>query len=273
MATLKVPGATLYYETEGAGQPFVLIPGANGDGPIFYPISQFLKEKYMVVRLDRRGYSRSELDAPLGPEYHDKDCLLRLKEDAADVAAIIRELDAGPAIVFGSSSGAQVALQVLIDYPELVDTLLCHEVPLLRTFDDFETWEKNFLGLHKIFTEQGAGAAMFAFVQAISAGDDAGSFEASTEKPDPQAAKNMDFWFEFELRQYSRYPMDFDTLEKYADKLVLINGEDSEGKMPAIANEYFAKRFGKEIVIAPNSHFGYAERPADFAEVLLNVLA
>ena len=48
------------------------------------------------------------------------------------MAALIRELDAGPAVVFGSSSGAQVALQVLIDYPELVDTLFCHEVPVYR---------------------------------------------------------------------------------------------------------------------------------------------
>ena len=133
MSTLKVPGATLYYETEGSGQPLILIPGANGDGFIFMPISQFLKDKFTVVRYDRRGYSRSELDAPLGPEYHDQDCLLRLKEDAADVAALIRKLDAGPAVVFGSSSGAQVALQVLIDYPELVDTLFCHEVPLANT--------------------------------------------------------------------------------------------------------------------------------------------
>ena len=206
MSTLKVPGATLYYETEGSGQPLILIPGANGDGFIFMPISQFLKDKFTVVRYDRRGYSRSELDAPLCPEYHDQDCLLRLKEDAADVAALIRELDAGPAVVFGSSSGAQVALQVLIDYPELVDTLFCHEVPLLRTFEDFPEWEKKFLNLHTIFKEKGVGPAMFAFVQAISAGGDAGNFqETAAAAGGPYAAKNMDFWFEFELRQYSRY--------------------------------------------------------------------
>ena len=29
---------------------------------------------------------------------------------------------------------------------------------------------------------------------------------------------------------------------------------------------------GKEVVIAPNSHFGYAEKPADFAKVLLKAL-
>ena len=274
MSTLKVPGATLYYETEGSGQPLILIPGANGDGFIFMPISQFLKDKFTVVRYDRRGYSRSELDAPLGPEYHDQDCLLRLKEDAADVAALIRELDAGPAVVFGSSSGAQVALQVLIDYPELVDTLFCHEVPLLRTFEDFPEWEKKFLNLHTIFKEKGVGPAMFAFVQAISAGEDAGNFqETAAAAGGPYAAKNMDFWFEFELRQYSRYPMDFEALDRSADKLVLVNGEDSGGKMPAHANEYFAKKYGKEVVIAPNRHFGYAEKPAEFAKVLLKVLA
>ena len=57
-----------------------------------------------------------------------------------------------------------------------------------------------------------------------------------------------------------------------ADKLVLINGEDSGGKMPAHANEYFTEKYGKEVIIAPNSHFGYAEKPADFAKVLLKAL-
>ena len=274
MATLKVPGATLYYEVNGKGTPFVLIPGANGDGFIFEPLAKILSEHYMVIRLDRRGYSRSTLDAPLGSEYHDKDCGLRLTEDANDVAALIEHLGAGPAIVFGSSSGAQVALQVLIDHPECVKKLLCHEVPLLRTFSDFENWERNFLGLHELFTEKGAGPAMAAFVQAIAAGDDTDQFEGNAdEEPSPYAVANMDFWFEYELRQYARYPMDFETLGRRADKLILINGAASEGKMPELSNKFFAKKFGLPIAVAPNSHFGYAEKPGEFAQVLLDVLS
>ena len=124
------------------------------------------------------------------------------------------------------------------------------------------------------FLVKGVGPAMFAFVQAISAGEDAGSFqETAAAAGGPYAARNMDFWFEFELRQYSRYPMDFEALDRSADKLVLINGEDSGGKMPAHANEVFAKKYGKEIVLAPNSHFGYAEKPAEYAQVLLKALA
>ncbi|MBQ7435742.1 MAG: hypothetical protein IJV30_00265 [Oscillospiraceae bacterium] len=32
------------------------------------------------------------------------------------------------------------------------------------------------------------------------------------------------------------------------------------------------EKYGKEVIIAPNSHFGYAEKPADFAKVLLKAL-
>lgn len=58
-----------------------------------------------------------------------------------------------------------------------MDKLFCHEVPLLRTFEDFPDREKKFLNLHTIFKEKGVGPAMFAFVQAISAGEDAGNFQ------------------------------------------------------------------------------------------------
>ncbi len=77
----------------------------------------------MVVRYDRCSYSRSELDAPQNSGYHDQDCLLRLKENAAEMAALIRELCAGPAVVFDSSSGVQVAMLLQIDGPECMDTL------------------------------------------------------------------------------------------------------------------------------------------------------
>src|SRR5438876_6932594 len=103
MGTLKVPGAQLYYEISGDGPLLILIPGAKREAEVFSPLSHLLSSKYQVVIYDRRGFSRSSLD---GLQDYDH----RLSTDADDVQRLIEHLTNQPANVFGSSSGAIVAL-------------------------------------------------------------------------------------------------------------------------------------------------------------------
>jgi pimeloyl-ACP methyl ester carboxylesterase len=60
--TLKVPGASLYYEVRGSGPVLLLISGGPADADIFSAIAPFLADKYTVVTYDPRGNSRSPLD-------------------------------------------------------------------------------------------------------------------------------------------------------------------------------------------------------------------
>src|SRR5215831_14532294 len=64
-ATLKVPGASLYYEITGSGPP-LLIPGAPADAGAFGAIAAQLADRYTVMTYDWRGSSRSPLDEPPG---------------------------------------------------------------------------------------------------------------------------------------------------------------------------------------------------------------
>ncbi|MFE9577852.1 alpha/beta fold hydrolase [Nocardia sp. NPDC006044] len=61
--TLKVPGATLYYEVRGNGPVLLLLPGSGGDAAVFDPIADTLAAHFTVVTLDPRGYSRSIIDS------------------------------------------------------------------------------------------------------------------------------------------------------------------------------------------------------------------
>src|SRR5215475_16202666 len=65
-ATLKVPGASLYYEVAGSGPVLLMIPGAPADAGTFAPIAAALADRYTVVSYDWRGSSRSPLDEPPG---------------------------------------------------------------------------------------------------------------------------------------------------------------------------------------------------------------
>src|SRR5688572_8059775 len=64
--TLKVPGATLYYEVRGKGPVLLLISGGPADADVFAGLAQALAPRYRVVTYDPRGNSRSRLDG--GPQ-------------------------------------------------------------------------------------------------------------------------------------------------------------------------------------------------------------
>jgi hypothetical protein len=67
-ATLKVPGATLYYEVRGAGPVLLMICGGIYDAAAPAELAQRLADRHTVVTYDRRGNSRSPLDEPPGPQ-------------------------------------------------------------------------------------------------------------------------------------------------------------------------------------------------------------
>ncbi len=63
--TLKVPGASLYYEVRGSGPVLLMMPGGPADATTFRRIENNLASRYSVVTYDPRGLSHSKLDEPL----------------------------------------------------------------------------------------------------------------------------------------------------------------------------------------------------------------
>ena len=160
MSTFKVPGAQLFYEVSGSGPLLVLIPGAAGTGEVFHPLVRELIARYQVVTYDRRGFSRSQLD---GPQDYDH----RLSTDADDVRRLIEHLTDQPAIVFGNSSGAIVALEVLTRYPERVQMVVAHEPPVVSLLSDAAKWWAFFDRIYDSSRKNGIPKAMHQFVSMV----------------------------------------------------------------------------------------------------------
>src|SRR5262245_24804066 len=176
MSTFKVPGAQLYYEVSGDGPLLMMIPGAAGTGEVFRPLTGPLAERYQVVTYDRRGFSRSELD---GPQDYDH----RLDTDADDVARLIVQLtdkrstpQSGsadqPAIVGGNSSGATVVLEVLIRYPERVESVIAHEPPIVKVLPDAAKWIAFFDDVYDFYRQSGVTRAMHQFANGTLGSED-----------------------------------------------------------------------------------------------------
>jgi acetyltransferase/esterase len=259
-----VPGAQLYTETRGAGPLLLFVVGGNGDPAVFSGVADLLAARCTVVTYARRGFVRSPVDGPV-------DDANRIATDVEDAAALIARHGGGPARVFGSSSGAIVALDLVTRHPELVSTVVVHEPPILALLDDPDAWAARLAGVFATYKTAGLWPAMAEFSQVV------GLAEPSAPSPGPDAAAiaamraraegNMTFWMEHEFRQYPAYHPDFDALAAVSGKVVPAGGRVSRenGSMPFQPVVTLAGRLGRDVAEFPGGHVGYGQHPAEFA--------
>src|SRR5712692_6397021 len=118
--SLKVPGASIYYELRGSGPVLLMMPGGPADASAFRSIGGHLASDYTVVTYDPRGLSHSKLEGELQDE--------RIVEIFADDAhRLLTAVAKEPAFVFASSGGAVIAFELTAQHPEQVRTLVAHE--------------------------------------------------------------------------------------------------------------------------------------------------
>ena len=204
----------LYHEVNGNGPVLLLIPGGNGDAGFYAPLVKALADRFTVISYDRRGFSRSAADGAVTAD--------RLNSDCDDARGLIELVTAAPAYVFGSSSGAIVAMQLLGRHSECVRAVVAHEPPVVRLLPDSAHWLELFDDIYDIYRNKGARPAMRRFVAAAGVGPPRlGSREFwQMLRLMPRLRRNMPFWLEHELRQIhwlpTRYPRAPNTFEPAA---------------------------------------------------------
>ncbi|MFG3426568.1 alpha/beta fold hydrolase [Streptomyces californicus] len=173
---LEAPGATLHYEVRGRGPLLVMMPGGSADAGIYDTLAAGLADRWTVVAFDPRGYSRSTLHGPTGeqlPGTHSE-----------DIARLIELLSPGgaPAAVFGSSSSAIVALDLLSRRPGLVGRVVAHEPPLVELLPDPAAGRAVFAAVRESFLRDGVEAAMATMAAGLvpEGGAGGGRYEAAT---------------------------------------------------------------------------------------------
>ena len=271
ISTLEVPCARLYYEVRGAGPVVLLIAGGSGDSGHFERVANEIADRYTVVTYDRRGFSRSTLGGL-------PDDRPRLEADSDDAQRLLDRLADGPAFVFGSSSGAIVALDLIARHPERIRILVAHEPPLVRLLPDAKQQLEFLDEVYDTYRSSGVDLAMRKFSTGVGLGDLAQPPEG-IELP-PHVAEmlsrihgNQAFWLEHELRQYTRVVPDISALRSASTRLVLAGGLESQDYFPYRPNTIMAVRLDSKVVDFPGGHVGYVTHPIEFAARLTDVLA
>jgi pimeloyl-ACP methyl ester carboxylesterase len=141
----------LAYEDSGAGDPLVLLHGGFLDHHMWDDQLPAFASRYRVIAPDARGHGASA-------------SATRPFRSADDVAALLRHLGTGPAILAGVSMGAGTAVDIALEYPDHVRALVVSGAGTSEpTFTD--PWTQTVLGQ---------------WTAAMAAGDLDGSIEAFT---------------------------------------------------------------------------------------------
>jgi pimeloyl-ACP methyl ester carboxylesterase len=269
--TLKVPGATLYYEIRGSGPVLLCISGGPTDAGMFTDLAARLADRYTVVSYDQRGHSRSPLDGE--PE----DIPVALH--AEDAAAILVSAGDEPAYVYGNSGGGTIGLELVTRHPGLVRTLVAHETFLMELLPDAARWRSEFDDIAEIYRTEGVFPAMGRFGAIVEEGGPKYSEEMQQAPSTPESQEmmarmtgNFDLFIAHELQSNGRYVPDIDALRNASTRIVSAAGETSGEQAARRSALALAERLGIAATYLPGAHGGWGSDPQEFAERLHEAL-
>ncbi|WP_214415012.1 alpha/beta fold hydrolase [Sphaerisporangium fuscum] len=252
--TVHTEGADIVYDYQGDGPLLLLIAGGGGHAARHYRLMNVLAERYTVVTYDRRGNSRSVVDTETD---------LDMAQQARDAAAVIKAMGHDKAFVFGNSGGANIALELAADHPEMITAMVAHEGPTLLILPDAEAclaWAER---VHKTYLTEGATAAMEVFNECLVGFD---------PLPPAGAMQNADFFMAREFLPISTYRPDFDAIRGNRVPLATAAGHDSADAYYARTARLHADLLGCEYAEFPGNHLAFIFDPPAFATALTDLL-
>jgi pimeloyl-ACP methyl ester carboxylesterase len=268
--TLPVPGASLFYKVRGSGPLLLLLPGGTGDAEAFNSLAGHLTDHFTLLTYDRRGLSRSMVEDPAkapGIETH-----------SDDAHSLLAKLAPGPALVFGSSIGAVIGLDLVARHSERVRACIAHEPPLPELLAEPERSQAANAQkeVEEIYRREGVAAAMGQF--RVIAGLNFEDREPDLPWPPPPGPTtalqpaNSDFFLRHDAGAVHRYRIDIDALQasQLQARIVAAHGATTPDWLPHTART-LAERIGTQSVEFPGGHAGYVTHPKAFAARLREV--
>jgi pimeloyl-ACP methyl ester carboxylesterase len=264
-ANAAVPGATLYYKTQGHGPLLLFLQGGDGNADASDALAAGLTDHFTVVSYDRRGLTRSPLDDPAAP--------VDLTIHSDDAARLIAAVSDQPAVVFGTSLGALLGLDLLSRHPDRVRLLVTHEPPATELLAEPER-SRAANGQAEVEAAYRSGGVPEAMRKAVALAGlrfDDREPEVTLPGPKPERLANLEFFLAHDAPAVHRYRLDLTALAPLADRIVPAAGRNTE-TFPRHCAKALAAELRRPLVEFPGGHNGSVLRPREFSARLLQVV-
>lgn len=135
---INIGDIELHYQIHGIGTPLILIHGSLADLRYWKEQTAFLKDHFQVITYSRR------YNYPNNNQVQNNHSVT---VEAADLLALMDELDIDRAYIVGHSYGAYTALWFALEHSKRVSKLVLAEPPLIKWLSDIPGGE----GLEEIY--------------------------------------------------------------------------------------------------------------------------
>jgi pimeloyl-ACP methyl ester carboxylesterase len=268
MPLVSLGETELFYERHGSqGDPTLLVHGSLVDHHCWDAIVDPLAHNLEVVAYDRRGYGASRGPPRVHP----------VRDDAADLAALLEELNFYPVHLVAHSYAGAVAFRFTADHPEMVRSLAVHEVPFVGLLErdpvTAEEARRLMLGIHTIrdlMREGDVATAVAAIVDAFST--EGGAWGRLRPPTQQEFLGNAPRWSE-EFGDPAAIRPDDRALSEVLAPVLLSSGEKSPPFLRRV-NAALAEALQNAtlLVIPEAGHVPHITAPEQFAGLLLNFL-
>lgn len=268
MQKAVVNGIRLAYQLTGDGDvPIMAIHGSWSSHETWSQVVSRVAERFRVLTYDRRGHSASERPPGQGNQ----------REDVADAAALIEQLGLAPSYVVGNSFGAEIALLLAAERPDLVRGVVAHEPAFVNLLDGRAEFGPTFSEIEE---------RIEAVLERIRSGDNAGAAElfAETVALGPGAwgqlpAQIQETWilnaptFLDEENDPDNGRVDVRSLERFSGPVLLTLGDQSPPMFEPIVRILAAAHPRAEVLTFPGAgHVPHVTHPNEFAEAITSFI-
>jgi pimeloyl-ACP methyl ester carboxylesterase len=250
-------GTLLHVNTCGSGPALLLVPGAGGDAGQYEQLASRLATEHTVISYDRRANSRSP--RPAG------DGVTSIEEQADDAMALLEALQLAPAVIFGNSLGALIALSCALRAPSAVSRLVLHEPALIGVLEDPDA---ALAAVQPVIAAGMATGGLPGGAEAFFRFADPAAYSCLPHATQERMLNNAGVLFESEFGVFASWRPDPTDVAALTVPVTVLVGTDSGSPAFREAATWLVRHTQAPILTAPGGHMGFAEHPDAFAGVL-----
>ncbi|MEZ4522860.1 MAG: alpha/beta hydrolase [Thermomicrobiales bacterium] len=230
MNRMAIENTSLSFETQGMGEPVVLIHGALVADSFRPLIRQTgLSSNYRLITYDRRGYGNSGRASDV----------LSIEAQAADCRSLMDHLGVKRAHVVGHSLGGSIALPLARWAPEVVNSLVLIE-PALAVEGSAEEYRASLRGARRRYREAGAETFVEEFLNARVSGDGRELLDREVPGAFDQAVSDAETAFEIDIAGLLDWTFLKPDAREIAQPVLLLLGRKSIALSPRFQDAYDA---------------------------------